>query len=238
MALGQRVKIAREAMGLTQEDLGRRAGMSQAAIGALEKRDSQHTKKLYELASALNKSPEYLLTGSNKIEQKLKGGGASEPEAEWLGPMDAWDSDTPLHDDEVELPLFREVEMAAGEGRTQVIENHGAKLRFAKSTLRRAGVDPDNAGCAVVRGNSMDRIIPDGTTIGVDKGSAAIRDGEIYAIDHGGMFRVKYVYRMPGGGLKLSSENEAEHPPEMYSADQVKDAIRVIGRIFWWSVLR
>lgn len=238
MALGRRVKEAREAMGITQEALGKLTGMSQAAIGALEKRDSQHTKKLYELASALKTSPEYLLTGNYKKEQTPEGFMVFEPDAEWLGPMDAWDSSTPLHDDEVELPLFREVEMAAGDGRTQVIENEGAKLRFAKSTLRRAGVDPANAGCAVVKGNSMGRIIPDGTTIGVDKGAVGIRDGDMYAIDHDGMFRVKYVYRVPGGGLKLASENEEEHPPEIYSADQVKAAIRVIGRIFWWSVLR
>lgn len=66
----------------------------------------------------------------------------------------------------------------------------------------------------------------------------AVRDGEIYAIDHGGMFRVKYLYRLPGGGLKLASENEEEHPAEVYSANQVQEDIRVIGRIFWWSVLR
>lgn len=238
MALGQRVKQAREALNLTQEDLGKLVGMSQAAIGALEKRDSKYTRKLFELSGALKTTPEYLLTGSNKSTQSGKSESERSTEGEWLGPLDAWDSDTPLHDDEVELPLFREVEMAAGGGSTQVIENHGAKLRFAKSTLRRAGIDPANAGCAVVKGNSMDRIIPDGTTIGVDKGSVTVRDGEIYAIDHDGMLRVKYLYRVPGGGLKLASENEAEHPAETYSAAEVQDSIRIIGRIFWWSVLR
>lgn len=170
MALGQRVRALRESLNLTQQSLGEMVGMSQARIGALEKRDSQHTSKLLELAKALKTSPEYLLTGIDNSTRKSKSQSEHEVEGEWLGPMDAWDSDTPLHDDEVELPLFREVEMAAGDGRTQVIENHGAKLRFAKSTLRRAGIDPANAGCAVVKGNSMDRVIPDGTTIGVDKG--------------------------------------------------------------------
>lgn len=237
MALGQRVKQAREAMGLTQEDLGQLVGMSQAAIHILEKRDSKSTGKVLRLAKALKTTPEYLLTGNDNSAREPEGKAGGQPEGEWLGPLDAWGSDTPLHEDEIELPLFREVEMAAGGGRTQVLENHGAKLRFARSTLRRAGVDPANAGCAVVKGNSMDNRIPDGTTIGVDKGSTEIRDGDIYAIDHGGMFRVKYLYRMPGGGLKLASENEDEHPAEVYSADQVREDIRVIGRIFWYSVL-
>ncbi|MCK2149487.1 helix-turn-helix transcriptional regulator [Marinobacter alexandrii] len=238
MALGERVREARTRLGLTQGELGERIGMTQAAIHALEKRDSQTTKKLYELSSVLGVSPEYLLTGKQKNVTNIDDAPDTSSEVEWLGRMDAWDAQTPLGKDEVELPLFREVELAAGGGRTQVIENHGPKLRFSRAALRDAGVDEANAGCAKIKGNSMERLIPDGTTIGVDKGSTNIKDGDIYAIDHEGMLRVKYLYRLPGGGLKLASENEAEHPPETYNAKQVQEMIRVIGRVFWWSVLR
>lgn len=160
-------------------------------------------------------------------------------ELEFFGHMDAWDSSTPLDEDEVELPLFREVELAAGAGQTQVVENHGAKLRFAKSTLARAGVMQEHAACAFVRGNSMEPVMPDGTCVGVNTGDTTIRDGEIYAIDHDGMLRVKYLHRRPGGGIKIVSQNAAEHATEEYSAPEVHDNnIRVIGRVFWWSVLR
>ena len=160
-------------------------------------------------------------------------------ELEFFGHMDAWDSNTPLDEDEVELPLFREVELAAGAGQTQVIENHGAKLRFAKSTLSRAGVVEENAACAFVRGNSMEPVMPDGTCVGVNTGDTTIRDGEIYAIDHDGMLRVKYLHRRPGGGIKIVSQNASEHATEEYSAQDVIDNnIRIIGRVFWWSVLR
>lgn len=160
-------------------------------------------------------------------------------ELEFFGHMDAWDSNTPLDEDEVELPLFREVELAAGAGQTQVIENHGAKLRFAKSTLSRAGVVEENAACAFVRGNSMEPVMPDGTCVGVNTGDTTIRDGEIYAIDHDGMLRVKYLHRRPGGGIKIVSQNSSEHATEEYSAQAVIDNnIRIIGRVFWWSVLR
>lgn len=160
-------------------------------------------------------------------------------ELEFFGHMDAWDSNTPLDEDEVELPLFREVELAAGAGQTQVVENHGAKLRFAKSTLSRAGVVEENAACAFVRGNSMEPVMPDGTCVGVNTGDTAVRDGEIYAIDHDGMLRVKYLHRRPGGGIKIVSQNASEHATEEYSAQDVIDNnIRIIGRVFWWSVLR
>ena len=165
--------------------------------------------------------------------------GKARDELEFFGHMDAWDSNTPLDEDEVELPLFREVELAAGAGQTQVVENHGAKLRFAKSTLSRAGVVEENAACAFVRGNSMEPVMPDGTCVGVNTGDTAVRDGEIYAIDHDGMLRVKYLHRRPGGGIKIVSQNASEHATEEYSAQDVIDNnIRIIGRVFWWSVLR
>lgn len=151
--------------------------------------------------------------------------------------MAAWDDATPLDTDDVEIPLFKEVEMAAGAGHTHQIEINGRKLRFSKATLKAAGVDIANAACATVSGNSMERLIPDGATIGVDRGRTQIRDGEIYAIDHDGMLRVKYLYRMPGGGLRLRSENSSEHPDEMLTQEQAQ-RIRVLGWVFWWSTLR
>ncbi len=159
-------------------------------------------------------------------------------ELEFFGHMDAWDSETPLDEDEVELPLFREVELAAGGGATQVIENQGAKLRFAKSTLSRAGVPAEAAACAFVRGNSMEPVMPDNTCVGVNTADKSIRDGEIYAIDHGGMLRVKYLHRRPGGGVKIVSQNSSEHPVEELDAQEMAAQVRVIGRVFWWSVLR
>jgi len=158
-------------------------------------------------------------------------------ELEFAGHLDAWDGQTPLGPEEVEIPLFREVELAAGTGATQVVENHGAKLRFAKSTLAMAGVPAEAAACAFVRGDSMEPRLPDGTCIGVNTADTAVRDGQIYAMDHEGMLRVKHLYRIPGGGLKVVSSNEKEHPPEEYSAEEVYNSIRVIGRVFWFSGL-
>ncbi|RKR79207.1 phage repressor protein C with HTH and peptisase S24 domain [Marinobacter nauticus] len=302
MALGQRLKEARQAAGMSQSELAEAVGMTQAAIGALEKRDSKQSSKASELAKALNVSVEWLLTGKEPARDQVTGlferiikqvadkhrrpedkdltdreifdrfndenmGGfdpeldeeliqsaayhdqldrqlvrelrqPKKDELEFFGHMDAWDSQTPLDEDEVELPLFREVELAAGAGATQVIENHGAKLRFAKSTLSRAGVPAEAAACAFVRGNSMEPVMPDGTCVGVNTADKTIKDGEIYAIDHGGMLRVKYLHRRPGGGIKIVSQNASEHPVEEVTAEEMAANVRVIGRVFWWSVLR
>lgn len=176
---------------------------------------------------------EWLISGKGEKSKEPK----IQANAEWLGGFDLWDSNTPLRDDEVELPFFREVELAAGSGRSEVVENHGLKLRFAKSTLKKQNVQAQHAACVTVSGNSMEPALPDGATIGIDTSNTTIKNGDMYAIDHDGHLRVKLVYRMPGDVIRLRSFNIDEWPDEHYSGDDT-NKIKIIGRVFWWSVLR
>ncbi|MDF3842689.1 S24 family peptidase [Pseudomonas citronellolis] len=156
-----------------------------------------------------------------------------------LEPLHPWDDSTPLDEDEVELPLYKEVELAAGDGRTAVQEVPGRKLRFSYATLRAAGVDPSAAVCATLTGTSMSPLIIPGATIGIDRSSTNIIDSEIYALDHDGMLRVKFVYRLPGGGIRLRSYNSEEHPDEEYTREEIQQrSIKVLGWVFWWSTVR
>ncbi|MCX2896815.1 LexA family transcriptional regulator [Pseudomonas mandelii] len=158
--------------------------------------------------------------------------------ADFLGPIDVWDDDTPLDDDEVYVPFLKEVELSAGSGRTAVQQSHKQKLRFGKRTLRRQNVQANEAVCVTVNGNSMEPVLPHGSTVGVDQGCTTITDGKMYALNHGGQLRVKTLYRLPGGGLRMRSYNRDEHPDEEYSAlELVKNEIIVIGKVFWYSVL-
>ncbi|QTN41700.1 S24 family peptidase [Marinobacter salsuginis] len=224
------------ALGLDRGSMDNLIVIDSEAHRAASSSDENSLSEVVEYASKGHGRFSLTGTPAKKVSPKPQ---KSQDELEFFGHMDAWDSNTPLDEDEVELPLFREVELAAGAGQTQVIENHGAKLRFAKSTLSRAGVVEENAACAFVRGNSMEPVMPDGTCVGVNTGDTAVRDGEIYAIDHDGMLRIKYLHRRPGGGIKIVSQNASEHATEEYSAQDVVDNnIRIIGRVFWWSVLR
>lgn len=158
--------------------------------------------------------------------------------AQYLGPIDVWDDDTPLDDDEVYVPFLKEVELSAGSGRTAVHQSHNQKLRFGKMTLRRQNVQPAEAVCVTVSGNSMEPVLPHGSTVGVDQGCTAITDGKMYAINHGGQLRVKTLYRLPGGGMRMRSYNREEHPDEEYTAEEmIAKEIVVIGKVFWYSVL-
>lgn len=191
---------------------------------------------------------EYLATGKGEklkskssvtmLAQKFEGHESQGSEPRYtLGEFDLWDENTPLRDDEVALPFFREVEFSAGPGRHEVIENQGMKLRFAKSTLKKKSVPASEAACVTVSGKSMEPVYPDGCTVGIDKSKNKLVDGDIFAIDHDGELRVKIMYKLTGGGIRLRSFNIDEYPDENYSAKESVN-IRILGRVFWWSALR
>ncbi|ANP65029.1 MULTISPECIES: helix-turn-helix transcriptional regulator [Vibrio] len=171
-------------------------------------------------------------SGSNPNEPQQP----TEANAEILGEIDAWDRKTPLSDDEVEVPFFADIRLSAGSGEVAEREHTGLKLRFAKSTLRRYNVPPECAVCVKATGNSMEPVLPDGSTVGIDTSSTGVVDGKMYAINHSGELRVKLLYKTPGGGLRVRSYNAEEHPEERYSQEQAKDIV-VLGRVFWYSVM-
>ena len=176
-------------------------------------------------------------TGHDTPERRSLLEAGSHVNSSHLIPIEAWDDETPLGPDEVELPFYQEVELSAGKGSEVMLENGGRKLRFGRRSLQRKGVSPELAACVRVAGNSMEPVLPDGSTVGIDTAANQVQDGKMYAIDHAGQLRIKLLYRLPGGGLRIRSYNEHEHPDERYDADYTAENIRIIGKVFWYSVL-
>ncbi|GIU15677.1 transcriptional regulator [Shewanella sp. c952] len=227
--MNERIKEYRKAGKLTQPAIAKIIGVTKATISLWESGStSPKGENLHALAKALGCTPEYLLYGvkAPRVEKN----------ADWAGEFEPWDNGSLLGADEVEVPFYMEVELAAGQGISEAIEYKGPKLRFAKSTLKRQNVDTDNAACVKVSGNSMEPVLPHGSTVGIDTAAIDIIDGKMYAINHDGMLRVKMLYKLPGNGLRLRSYNIDEYPDERYEADSIKH-IKVIGKVFWYSVL-
>lgn len=235
--LKDRLKFARKNAGLSQVELAERVGIKQASISEIERGLTRSSGHLVKIAQACGVDPVWLSEGVRPAGQ-ANVNPQVESNAEYLGPIDVWDDDTPLDDDEVYVPFLKEVELSAGSGRTAVHQSHNQKLRFGKMTLRRQNVQLNEAVCVTVSGNSMEPVLPHGSTVGVDQGSTSITDGKMYAVNHGGQLRVKTLYRMPGGGVRMRSYNRDEHPDEEYSAeDMIAKEIIIIGKVFWYSVL-
>ncbi|PHS59328.1 MAG: XRE family transcriptional regulator [Alteromonas sp.] len=209
-------------------EFGKKLGVSHVTVRAWEKDEYKPSSdNIFEIVNVLGEHSYGLpnVHSSKKID---------ESNAEYVGHVDVWDSNTELDEDEVEVPFFMDVELAAGVGGELAIEIQGPKLRFSKSTLRRCGVQAEAAACVKVSGNSMEPRLFDGDVVGVNTLDKHIVDGKVYAINHAGLLRVKRIYRMPGGGLRINSINHAEHPDELYSQQEVAD-IMIIGKVFWHS---
>ncbi|WP_433770853.1 S24 family peptidase [Pseudomonas putida] len=238
-------KARRQQLNLTQAQLAEMVSkilppgeqLSQQTYAAFESGKSQSSKHRGHIAKALGILDKLLELDLGLSYEAPKQ--AVEPNAAMLGPIEAWDDDTPLDDDEVEVPLLKEVELSAGSGRVAIQAHSKAKLRFGKITLRKQGVQPENAVCVSVYGNSMEPVLPHGSTVGVDRGKTTVKDGDIYALDHNGQLRVKILYRLPSGGMRLRSFNRDEHEDEEYGPEQLAEQnLSIIGRVFWYSVLR
>ncbi|WP_447872029.1 XRE family transcriptional regulator [Serratia fonticola] len=241
MTLAQRLKIAMEAENTTQAALAEKVGVSQAAIQKISSGKAKSSTKIVEIARALRVRPEWLseesgtMRDSESIAKRPHHPDSTIPPEEDWETVDAWDSDTPLPSDEVEVPFLRDIELAAGDGSFNEEDYNGFKLRFSKATLRRVGARTNGKGvlCFPARGDSMEPNIPDGTTVAVNTDDKKIVDGKIYAINENGWKRIKLLYRVGPDRISIRSFNATEHEPEEKDIDQVE----IIGRVFWYSVL-
>ena len=227
--LSERLQFAMEKMGKNQVELAALAGTSQVTISNILNGVTKSPRNGLQIAKALKISPEWLLNGTGEMVQTKIESNVAE-----TGSFDLWDRNTPLNDDEVEVPLFQEIRLAAGNGfADDIMDYNNFKLRFSRATLRRQGVQYENAVCVVADGNSMEPVIPNGATVGIDTGNKTIRDGSIYAINHGGLLRIKLLYNMPNNQIKIRSYNTDEYDDEIADLNEVS----VIGKVFWYSVL-
>ncbi|HHT7855872.1 XRE family transcriptional regulator [Pasteurella multocida] len=221
-----RIKSKRLELRLSQAKLGERIGWNQSRIGNYEAGTREMDDYILgKIAEGLGVTLDWLKYGNQgKVESNVKD----------IGSFDLWDRNTPLHDEDIEVPFLQDIRLAAGNGfADDIMDYNNFKLRFSKATLRRQGVQYENAVCVVAEGDSMDPAIPDGATVGVDMGNKVIRDNNIYAINHGGLLRIKILNKMPNEQVLIRSFNSTSYPDEIVNLDE----IAVIGKVFWYSVL-
>ncbi|MGL5968431.1 MAG: XRE family transcriptional regulator [Kluyvera sp.] len=230
--LADRLNYAMNERGMSQGQLAKAANMAQPTIWRITSGNAKGTTKMFDLANALGVRPEWLADGRGPMMASTT---PTPPQNEEFVGIKTWDSSTPVDDDEVEVPFLKDIEFACGDGRIGDEDYNGYKLRFSKATLRRIGASTDGHGilCFPARGDSMEPVIPDGTTVAINIEDKKIVDGKIYAISEDGWKRIKMLYRTGPDTVSIRSYNSIEHPPE----EMPLSKIDIIGRVFWYSVL-
>lgn len=226
----ERIKQARLAKKLTQSGLADMLGVTAQSVQQWESSTEPRKARLVALASILNVDVNWLLFGEAQMDDENK----TSLENTWLN-ISPWDSETSSNNDEVYVPFLKDIELIPSTGKSVSANYNGLKLRFSKATLRRIGAPTDGSSliCFPAKGDSMEPVIPDGATIGIDSFNKRIIDGKVYAIEQDGLKRLKCLYRRPSGKILIRSYNRDEYEDEIAAEDQVI----IIGRMFWYSVL-
>lgn len=220
-----RINQRMKELGLQHKDLVAATGASKGTVtNWINGVNSPTNERLIKLAQALKTTSSWLLTGN------------STPE---FAQVEPWDSNTPLDDDEIEIPFFKDFSFACGGGSIgEAITNETRKLRMSKATLRNLSITKENAVAATASGDSMSPTIKDGDTIHVDLGRKNIKDGKIFAICLGGLFYCKRLYNLPLGGVRIVSDNSTEFPEfHLSEQDRVDQQFEIIGWVWQISSL-
>jgi phage repressor protein C with HTH and peptisase S24 domain len=190
---------------------------------------------LDKLATLLEVDVGWLLSGNSNTTPSKPRDGQPIDQVEFRG-VEFWDDETPLDDDEFEVPYYKDVELTGGSGSFEQHDDGRRKLKYGKTAARKSGASQTRSICMTLVGDSMEDRISAGSMIAVDLSKKDIREGKIYAFRHGQLLRVKYLIPKPDGGLIIRSHNKA-YEDEHINAEEVENDINMIGWVWNWSVL-
>ncbi|MEO9655934.1 S24 family peptidase [Marinomonas sp.] len=223
METSDRIRQRLKELGLKSVDISKATGISSGGVSHwLNGNSKPRGGNLIKLSKLLMCQPEWLLTGE----------GAMDDVHPDLKRAEAYENNTPAASNEVLIPFFEEVQLAAGVGLASIFDSTTEKARINLDVLTTQGVPSSAVVSCRVSGNSMESKIVDGAKIFIDTRTTRIIDGKIYALEYGGLLRVKYLFRLPFSGVRIRSENSEDYPDEDLSPEEAKH-LRIIGRVFW-----
>ncbi|CBJ38301.1 putative phage repressor [Ralstonia solanacearum CMR15] len=128
-----------------------------------------------------------------------------------------------------------DVELSAGNGRETWHIEEKEPLPFQADYIRRLDSKPKDLVAAKVNGDSMEPRLFDNDTVVVDKADTRVpANGGVFALVYAGELLVKRLFRLPDGGLKVVSDNQARYEPVTVGPDQVEH-VSIIGRVKYRS---
>ena len=230
--LAERLKYAREAAGISQAELAKRADLrSQSAIAMLETGQKKGSASIADIAQALNVDVHWLSKGIGQMKKD-----------HLLDEILAHTSPNGVTTNQLSSEEFAqkiwvdlvEIDFSCGSGES--IEFHFEpieikKLSFESSFFTKRGLKPENCRFAYAKGRSMEPYLFDGDVFGMDITDTNPKDGEIYAVYLGGEAMLKQTFIEGQSRLTLHSYNP-EWKDKIVDENNGSD-FRVIGRQFW-----
>ena len=236
--VGNRIRTLRRNKKLSQPELAKLAQVGQSTISDLENdKKSTSAKNLAAIAKVLSTSSNYLLTGKEPSIDEIN---AEFNNAKYLDSfLYAKESLGLFNEDMIEVKYFKDVPFSCGGGGFgEALETEENRISVSKQALLQRGIVRENCIALPAIGDSMSPTIKDGDVVYVDLGRCTIKDGRIFAVCHGGLFKFKRLYQLPLGGIRVVSDNNIEYPEERLSAQDIIDQkFEVIGWAWSWQTM-
>lgn len=218
MDLRERIKAARNNLGITQDELAKYSGISIQNIKKLETKENTNptNNTLQKLAIALKVDSDYFVSQSRKSVSQLS------PNQEKPVPQSKNFPQT-LNDDIVSIPFYEDIRASAGSGAYNEAET-AEQLNFPKSFLRQyfGIISFNNLSIIIGSGDSMFPTLPENCYLVIQQGN--VREGEICVARIEDELYIKRLQKLPK--LKLLSDNKAYDPIELDGAN-----FEIIGRV-------
>lgn len=240
LTLSERITYALDELTpkISQAKLARAVGVSPPSVNDWKSGKTKEIEHDNAVKAAICLGVPYEWLRHGKGAKPDKRSSQDRTQTQYLTPIEPWDSKTPLEDDEIEIPFYKDFKFACGKGKfgdTEIKETR--RLRISKLTLRNRNIEFINASAATATDNSMAPTINEGSTILIDCGRKKIKDGQIFIIQHGdgeyADFRCKRLYNLPLGGVRIVSDNVEEYPEERLTAQEIKEQhFIVLGWVF------
>ena len=233
MSVGNRIRTARRSLKLSQPELAKRAKVTQSTISDLENdKKSTSAENMEAIAQALGVSSSYLLTGkqsfangeNNTIHQIAEHASNTDEIKYQINNL-------------VKIKYFPNLPISCGFGSFgEVLEQDYEEITVNYNSLKDRHIHQAACVAFPASGDSMLPTIKDKDTVYVDMDRTTIRDGKVFAICHGGLFKFKRLYNLPLGGVRIVSDNAAEFPEERLTAQEIIDQqFEIIGWAWSWQ---
>lgn len=224
--IGSRIRTARQAQGVSASTLAKQAGIAYSSLMDLENGRTKSTPALHRIAAALKTSAEFLETGKHARVS------AEQPPAYGLTPIRSWDTPDDL-DPEQYVTLRRiDFHLSAGHGGPDpnAAELRDTGMAFRSDFIKAQGWRPETHFVFRAQGDSMEPTIQHRSPVVIDTSQTTIQSGRVYAVVVNGESYLKRLDRLPGGRVRLRSDN----PAPMFAPIEVSpDEIEIIGRAVW-----
>lgn len=203
----------------TQAALASASGVGQTTISRIMRSAvSPKTDILCKLAKALGTDMTVFFSGADQPQVGMR-------------PILTWEHEDDLPEGEFALIRRFGVELSAGNGHEsiEIIMDEKQPQAFRADWIRRKGLKPVHLACMTADGPSMESRIQDGDALVVDTSQTEVVDGKVYGLWYDGGERVKRLHRLPGGGLRINSDNPEFAPIDLLPTQL--EHVHIIGRV-------